>query len=295
MSKRGTGQNQNFSTTAVKAKATTSEVDPTNEQLRLLGIRSSIPMIGFGFMDNLVMIQAGEMIDISLGVTFGLSTLTAAGFGQIFSDVAGVLSGGAVDNLVSKLQIPHHNLSVKQLSLKSSRMAITSGQIFGVIIGCLLGMSCLLFMDTSKADRMKKAKELDSIFEAVMINGCKLIGAERATLWMVDKESFELWSRVTTTTTDQSDMDIVRINFSKGIVGRCYKSGKLMNIKNAYADERYYKSIDSFTGYKTQSLLCCPVESDGEIIAVIQMINKKNSEGFNDSDISLIKLLKIHK
>jgi hypothetical protein len=39
-------------------------------------------MIGFGFMDNLVMITAGEAIDSTFGVALGISTLTAAGFGQ---------------------------------------------------------------------------------------------------------------------------------------------------------------------------------------------------------------------
>ena len=38
---------------------------------------------GFGFMDNVVMITMGDLIDSTLGVTFGLSTLTAAGFGQV--------------------------------------------------------------------------------------------------------------------------------------------------------------------------------------------------------------------
>ena len=40
-------------------------------------------MIGFGFMDNLVMIQVGDYLDTTIGVTFGLATLTAAGFGQV--------------------------------------------------------------------------------------------------------------------------------------------------------------------------------------------------------------------
>ena len=42
-------------------------------------------MIGFGFMDNLVMIQAGEAIDSTIGVAFGLATMTSAAFGQIVS------------------------------------------------------------------------------------------------------------------------------------------------------------------------------------------------------------------
>lgn len=58
---------------------------PSRAELRNLFIASSIPMIGFGFMDNFVMIQAGQYIDSTLGVTLGLATLTAAAAGTLFS------------------------------------------------------------------------------------------------------------------------------------------------------------------------------------------------------------------
>jgi Transmembrane protein 65 len=128
-------------------------------------------------MDNIVMIQAGEAIDMSLGVAFGLSTLTAAGFGQCVSDVAGFTCGGIVDAGVSKLNLPHHNLSPAQLDLKVTRTWHTFGGCVGVVMGCLLGMTCLLFMDTDRADRAKKAKELQSIFESILVDGKTLINA----------------------------------------------------------------------------------------------------------------------
>ena len=48
-------------------------------------------MVGFGFMDNIIMIQAGDLIDQHLGVTLGISTLTAAALGNVCSDSSGVL------------------------------------------------------------------------------------------------------------------------------------------------------------------------------------------------------------
>ena len=36
-----------------------------------------------GIMDNFVMLTAGELIDNTLGVKFGLATLTAAACGQV--------------------------------------------------------------------------------------------------------------------------------------------------------------------------------------------------------------------
>lgn len=38
-------------------------------------------MVGFGAMDNFVMIQAGQYIDSTLGVQLGLATMTAAAAG----------------------------------------------------------------------------------------------------------------------------------------------------------------------------------------------------------------------
>lgn len=101
-------------------------------------------MIGFGIMDNMVMITAGEAIDSTFGVALGISTMAAAGLGQCCSDVAGLTSGGLVDAAVSKLKLPHHGLSPKQLDSKRARMYSTFGACVGVVTGCLIGMSVLL-------------------------------------------------------------------------------------------------------------------------------------------------------
>jgi len=45
---------------------------------------------------------------------------------------------------------------------------------------------------------MKKAQELTSIFKSVMEDGHHLIGAERATMWIYDKEKDQLWSKIAT-------------------------------------------------------------------------------------------------
>jgi len=173
-----------------------AEVSPTNSQLKIVALRYGIPMIGFGFIDNLVMITAGDLIDQQFGVTLGLSTLTAAGLGQCVSDVSGCLSGGLVDGLCSKLKIPHHHLTEKQLDMRISRVYRTVGCCVGVLAGCLLGMSCLLFIDTDAAERARRAKELESIFINTVHQGRTRFGAERATLYLLDERNKEIWSQV---------------------------------------------------------------------------------------------------
>jgi tRNA-specific adenosine deaminase 1 len=62
-------------------------------------------MIGFGFMDNFVLIIAGDYIDSTLGVTLGISTMCAAALGNIVSDLCGVPAGNYVEALADKVHV----------------------------------------------------------------------------------------------------------------------------------------------------------------------------------------------
>jgi putative methionine-R-sulfoxide reductase with GAF domain len=251
-------------------------------------------MIGFGFMDNLVMICAGEYIDQTFGVALGISTMTAAGFGQCFSDVAGNMSGGLVDAACAKLNLPSHGMTEGQLDSKISRFYRLAGACVGVVSGCLLGMSCLVFIDTDAADRAKRAKELQSVFEHVVVQGTKLARAERASLFMLDKESNELWSQVAT-----GREGIIKVGADSGIIGACIRSGELLNIPDASRDKNFNASIDKQSSFRTKSVLVIPVKNEeGDIIGAIQMINKKSEDGsdteFTSNDETLLRMMADH-
>ena len=275
---------------------TSKEIQPpTTKQLQIVALRYAIPMIGFGFMDNLVMIQAGDAIDNTFGVALGISTMTAAGFGQCFSDVAGNISGGTVDAAVARLNLPHHHLTEAQLDMRQTRIWKTLGACVGVVTGCLLGMSCLLFMDTDAADRAKRAKELETIFKHVMNDGKQLFGAERASLFMLDEEKGELWSQVATDT-----KDIIKLGSDEGIIGACVTSGQLINIPDAYMDNRFNSKHDKQASFHTKSVLAMPIKNEeGKVIGGIQMINKKQEEDgkvidFTKDDERLATMMAAH-
>jgi len=123
---------------------------PTRQQLRIVFMNTAIPMIGFGFMDQTIMLQAGNAIDCTLGVTFGISTLTAAAFGQICSDGAGVLFGRSLEQFVSSMGVPKSGITTAQRTLTVVKRTKLAGNFFGVVLGCTLGLVNLLFLDTSR-------------------------------------------------------------------------------------------------------------------------------------------------
>ncbi|XP_066539701.1 transmembrane protein 65-like [Hoplias malabaricus] len=128
---------------------------PTAAQLRYVLLHNAIPFIGFGFLDNAIMIVAGTQIELSIGVIFGISTMAAAALGNLVSDLAGLGLAGYVEALACRLGMQIPDLSPKQADMWQTRVSSHTGKAIGVGIGCILGMFPLLFF---KDDEEKKAE-----------------------------------------------------------------------------------------------------------------------------------------
>ncbi|GFX78963.1 transmembrane protein 65 [Trichonephila clavipes] len=136
---------QRFQAQAAAIKEDAKPEPPTKAQLKTLLAHSAVPFIGFGFLDNLIMIVAGDYIDATIGITLGISTMAAAGLGNTLSDVAGIGSAWYVERIASKIGVKSPTLTPAQTALSRSRWCINLGRALGVTIGCLLGMFPLLF------------------------------------------------------------------------------------------------------------------------------------------------------
>ena len=92
---------------------------PSRTQLVRLGIAAGVPFVGFGIADNGIMILAGDYIDGTLGVKFGLSTMAAAGIGNLISDVVGVSMGEVIESFcATRLGLRAPALTEAQLDLR---------------------------------------------------------------------------------------------------------------------------------------------------------------------------------
>ena len=99
---------------------------PSTADLRKVFAVNMVPFVAFGFIDNSVLIYAGDAIDGTVGVAFGLSSLAAAAMGQIFSDTSGVLFGSTIEDMVLRLGLTLPQLTPEQqLQLKQSHRLVT--------------------------------------------------------------------------------------------------------------------------------------------------------------------------
>ena len=127
--------------------------------------------------------------------------------------------------------------------------------------------------------------DLGSLLQRVMAEATRMLNADRATLFLNDEKTNELFSRVAM----GEGIGEIRLPNTAGIAGTVFTSGKSMNIPYAYADLRFNPAFDKQTGYFTRSILCVPViNKEGKVIGCTQVLNKTGGK-FTNEDESRLK------
>ncbi|MEP6946001.1 MAG: GAF domain-containing protein [Acidobacteriota bacterium] len=69
----------------------------------------------------------------------------------------------------------------------------------------------------------------------------------------------------------------MRIPAGKGIAGFVVSSGQPMAITDVGGESTFYAEVDRATGYSTQTILATPLRYDGEVVGVLEYINRRGS------------------
>jgi serine phosphatase RsbU (regulator of sigma subunit)/anti-sigma regulatory factor (Ser/Thr protein kinase) len=148
-------------------------------------------------------------------------------------------------------------------------------------------LNALLRVSKALASEIK----LDDLLQVIVEKAAEVMDADRATLFLYDEARNELWSK----TTQRLEIREIRLPLGVGIAGNVAKIRTPINISDAYADARFDPNFDKETGYRTHSILCLPLTGNGDrLIGVIQVLNKKGQQVFDEADESLLAGLSAH-
>ncbi|NEP00246.1 MAG: GAF domain-containing protein [Symploca sp. SIO2E9] len=117
---------------------------------------------------------------------------------------------------------------------------------------------------------------LDEMLHSITLKTGEVLNADRTTIFLLDQEKNELWSKVAKA--EGSGMVEIRISIDETIAGEAATTKKLVNIPwDFYDDPRssIAREIDKRTLYRTYSLLALPLlDEEGDLVGVIQLLNK---------------------
>lgn len=174
-------------------------------------------------------------------------------------------SAGSLMHALGRLQ-SRGNLSTHMAGLSSSQFYELLEQVVGEFDQ---------FVRVIEAGTDDVVQEFAGQFiDAVTVKIRDLMHADRASLFLLNRKSGELQSRVALG--DSGKRLDIRIPMTSGIIGRCVRTKEPENVPDPYHDPDFNPSVDQHTGYVTKSILCLPIlDRSGEVFAVAQLLNRK--------------------
>jgi len=82
----------------------------------------------------------------------------------------------------------------------------------------------------------------------------------------------------------------IRVKYGQGIAGWVAEHGEPVIVNNAYADKRFYTGSDRRSGFRTDSMICIPLQVEQRTIGVLQAINRQYGE-FTEHDLQLLNAI----
>ncbi len=152
---------------------------------------------------------------------------------------------------------------------------------------------CLLDFITAEFQQFLRAIELinnealetmlEKVLEAITLKIGQILQAEHTTIFLVDQDKNQLWSKVPQDNTEKP-LEI-RTPIAVGIPGHVASTGEYLNISQASTHPLFSPELEKQIGYKIRNILCMPVvSSKNQIVAVVQLANKAGDIPFNYDD-----------
>jgi adenylate cyclase len=134
------------------------------------------------------------------------------------------------------------------------------------------------------ANALTAQLDLTTLIQTIMSKASEIMNADRASLFLIDRETGELYSRVA----QGLDVAEIRLPKSRGLAGHVATTGATLNIPDAYQNPLFNRETDRKTGYRTRNVLCMPIRDHaGDVTGVTQVINKRGGT-FDRSDEELL-------
>src|SRR5678816_276541 len=136
------------------------------------------------------------------------------------------------------------------------------------------------------ATLLSSVRDVDALLRTVMDRLSSLLQAEAATLFMLDAEKQELWSRVLR---GGGQLDEIRLPLGTGIAGHVMATGESLLLGDAYTDSHFHPNIDRMSGFVTKSMIAVPLRHvSGRILGVVEVLNRKTNV-FSAEDLALVE------
>jgi GAF domain-containing protein len=140
-------------------------------------------------------------------------------------------------------------------------------------------------------DELDPKAEILPLLDRILFNAMTVTNSKDGSLMVLDEEKGELAFVYARGDVSSDKLAGQRLPVGKGIAGWVAQNAKPAIVNNARTDARFFAGIDDAYKFTTNSVLAVPIIGKGQVLGVIEVLNKQNGRPYAETDQVLLTLL----
>lgn len=138
-------------------------------------------------------------------------------------------------------------------------------------------------------DYINILKDEKTILNAFLEYGMKLLKCEGASFFTINENKKIITFSIVK---GEHSQELEGVGFGyRGIVGWCAVNKKDILVKDTNNNPVFTSKVDYATSYKTRSVIAIIIGYGNEIYGIVEFINPKEKESFDENDFDLVKII----
>lgn len=123
--------------------------------------------------------------------------------------------------------------------------------------------------------------DLDEVLTRIVDEAIRMLNVETGSVLLLDEAKAELTFSVSVSNGKRVEIEAA-LKLGQGLAGLAAALGEIVNVSDVRRDSRWYGEVED--KFDTRSLLCVPLQSKTHTLGVLQVLNKKDDQGFSSQD-----------
>jgi len=136
------------------------------------------------------------------------------------------------------------------------------------------------------AQELMTELDLERLLRKILNAAVEVLNASEGSLWF-----WEPTDELVVLVSEDPGLVGYRMPANEGIAGWVFTHCEPLIVGDVNEDERFAQHVDDYSGFHTRSLIAVPLMTPTEKLGVVQVVNKKSGEQFDEQDQELLSAL----
>lgn len=138
--------------------------------------------------------------------------------------------------------------------------------------------------------QLNSTLDLGALLRRIISAAQELTTTEAASILLLDPQTGDLRFEITSNL-NPNDTESIIIPSEGSTAGWIVRHGEPRVIEDVSQEPSHYQGVDDTVEFKTRNLLGVPMRAHDRVIGVLEALNKRNNERFNEHDIRTLTIL----